>query len=92
MNYIAFLVFCIGLVPTFVKASCEHFSDYIWNSLQKSDKPLTGWNKIIHDNVFGSDGEIVDCYKEDFEDYYKYDRAYPDRFVVKYDKDLNRIW
>ena len=46
----------------------------------------------IENKIFDNKGEIVEFDSDDFKEYRRYDKAYPDRFRVKYDKDLNRIW
>lgn len=36
--------------------------------------------------------EFVEFTDEQLAGYYEYDRQNPNRFVVKYDENLNRIW
>jgi hypothetical protein len=36
--------------------------------------------------------EFVEFDASEFAAYKRYDKAYPDRFRVKYDENLNRIW
>lgn len=41
---------------------------------------------------YNTKDEIVEFDASEFDAYKRYDRAYPDRFRVKYDENLNRIW
>lgn len=42
--------------------------------------------------MFDNKDEIVEFDADAFKEYRQYDKAYPDRFRVKYDEDHNRIW
>jgi uncharacterized protein YyaL (SSP411 family) len=88
---IAYMV--ITLFPVMKEGLYNSFERAILNWLEREKrKPLSKFDQWWHDRVFGSENEIVEFDVEEFKDYAVYDKAYPDRFRVKYDENLNRIW
>lgn len=80
-------------IPIAVVCMGDALETNIWNYLQKDkNKPLPLWDEKDHDIIFGSKDEIVEFDASKFKEYEVYDKAYPDRFRVKYDENLNRIW
>jgi len=46
----------------------------------------------LHDVMFESKDEFVSFDTEAFKEYYIYDERNTNRFEVRYDRNLNRVW
>lgn len=88
---IAYMV--VYLFPVMKEGLYNSFERAILNWLEREKrKPLSKFDQKWHDRVFGSKDEIVECDASEFKEYEVYNKAYPDRFRVKYDVNLNRTW
>jgi hypothetical protein len=82
----------------------DSFESAVWNYLQKDkSKRLSPFEEKVHNFLFNDQlktkrgvvvqlDEIQEFDEKDFAEYNRYDNAYPDRFVAKYDANHNRIW
>ncbi len=93
LSKLSLIPFTIGLIPIIITGLWNSFESSVWNYLQKDkSKPLSKREEKVHNWLFDSQDEIVEFDASEFKEYAIYDRAYPDRFVVKYDENFNRIW
>lgn len=93
LNKVLMIPFLLSLVPVSLGGLWITAETSVWNYLQKNkNKSLSDREEKIHNWLFGGKDEIVEFDASEFKEYEIYNRAYPNRFVVKYDENLNRIW